>query len=1062
MRMKKGTLRIALVGFLLSISGPPAAAESDLEWPQEWTVFGPIPSKTAGTSFYGRPRKEDLLPGEALKSIPQELTIGGQKYRGRSVRLDQGVLNLSRELACGGDGTGAYLLAPITATADTTVEIGAGADWWMHWWVDGQGVYDTLGKGHAGNGTTPITGRDHVFTMKLAKGRHVLAVAVFGYRQFLFAVTSPQQLQERPLTFREVMEAGRRRYRPPHWSIAADFAAARADFERAVELAATDVEQAEARLAIAENDLLDAQNLTAADAATIRQQCSTVLALTGARAEQRAQAALRAGQAWLLENRGEQARAEFTKAAELCTRPAWKETVQLAMATAYAQDKEHAAARTILTQLLAAPNLDRLLRFQARSLQEMLDVAPRIRPDHPRLFFNADTWPTVKDRIQRDAEGFRRLQQMVRGLPDEPEVRDWGSELMRAAIVQRVTGEAPLLAKIRKLLRATIDHYLLLQDFNSHVETRVGCVAALDWTWNDLPPAEREGLAHDLLRYAYGRHVQDVSQGAGRVDHDPYYYAGNMHWYVGLAVWHPDLAGTDCQRALAVLGRGYDNNVVASFGHRMEMMKDRGGVTRVEYNFEDLPTPAWTFLHCWRSAVGDISNEWEFASGFAPSYVLRYMLGFKPGYYRQFGHAHSWRPQGGWHSEQRLYDNLGQFIYFFAESQPEEAAIAGYLRQQMGQGGAVGTGSYPIYPYVLDLAGTPAPRLPDGLPIARHYKANGLVLMSSGFDPDATYVLYSCGGGQGEHLDTGHFTIFKRGYLALDSGTRAQDEYADPSSGENYDKQSVAHNTVLIRMPGETMKGLTHPTLEIQANSGGQRRLPTFARVLAFQSDRLFAYAATDATPTYHPDKCDQMVRQFLFLTPDHFVVFDRVIAKRADYPKTWLLHTANEPAITGTEFRADQEQGRIFCRTLYPADAVLEKVGGPGKEFWADGRNWPIPAHSPYFRNLGIKDASDVAENMGRWRVEVKPGTPRTEDVFLHLLQASDQSVSKMVDSRVSEKGDQIEVTFTANARTYTIGLNKTGEVGGHIRITDGENVLVDQALTQELQPQTGLALTN
>jgi len=50
--------------------------------------------------------------------------------------------------------------------------------------------------------------------------------------------------------------------------------------------------------------------------------------------------------------------------------------------------------------------------------------------------------------------------------------------------------------------------------------------------------------------------------------------------------------------------------------------------------------------------------------------------------------------------------------------------------------------------------------------------------MSSGFDADATYVLYSCGGGQGEHLDTGHFTIFKQGYLALDSGTRAQDEWA--------------------------------------------------------------------------------------------------------------------------------------------------------------------------------------------------------------------------------------------------------------------------------------------
>lgn len=404
-----------------------------------------------------------------------------------------------------------------------------------------------------------------------------------------------------------------------------------------------------------------------------------------------------------------------------------------------------------------------------------------------------------------------------------------------------------------------------------------------------------------------------------------------MHWYVGLTVLHSGLSGTDHLRALAVLGRGYDNNVVSSFGHRLEMMKDRGGVTRVEYNFEDLPTPAWTFLHCWRSAVGEIPNEWEFASGFAPSYVLRYMLGFKPGYYRQFGHAHSWRPKGGWHSEQRRE-----------------------LRQA------------------------------------------------------------------------------KR---------RAQHS-ADPHAGRDDDGPDASD-------AGDS------------GHSGGQRKLPTFARVLAFQSERLFAYAATDAPPTYHPDKCAQMVRQFLFLTPDYFVVFDRVIAKRADYPKTWLLHTGNEPAITGKEFQADQEQGRIFCRTLYPADAVLEKTGGPGKEFWADGRNWPIPAHSPYFRNLGIQDASDVAENMGRWRVEVKPGMPRTEDVFLYLIQVSDQTVTKMADSRVRETGEQIELTLTARERTYTVALNKTGDVGGRLRITEDEKAWFDQDLTRGVQPQTGLALT-
>jgi heparin/heparan-sulfate lyase len=229
--------------------------------------------------------------------------------------------------------------------------------------------------------------------------------------------------------------------------------------------------------------------------------------------------------------------------------------------------------------------------------------------------------------------------------------------------------------------------------------------------------------------------------------------------------------------------------------------------------------------------------------------------------------------------------------------------------------------------------------------------------------------------------------------------------------------------------------------------------------MLAFESHRPFAYVATDATPTYHPDKCAQMVRQFLFLPPDHFVVFDRVIAKNADYPKTWLLHTANEPAIAGREFHADQEQGRIFCRTLYPTDAVLEKIGGPGKEFWADGRNWPIPAHSPYFQQLGIKDASDVPENMGRWRVEVKPGTPRREDVFLHLIQASVPTVAKMVESRVRETETRIELEFIAGARDYAVSLSKTGDVGGHIRIAEGTKSLVDKDLTREVQPQAGLA---
>ncbi len=359
--------------------------------------------------------------------------------------------------------------------------------------------------------------------------------------------------------------------------------------------------------------------------------------------------------------------------------------------------------------------------------------------------------------------------------------------------------------------------------------------------------------------------------------------------------------------------------------------------------------------------------------------------------------------------------------------------------------------------FVLRSVPAPEPRLPAGLPLARHYPTNSVVLMSSGFEPESsTYALFSCGGGRvpAEHYDTGHFTIFKKGYLALDSGTRAM----WGTSGENYDRQSVAHNTILIRMPGEVFSWENKP---LAANSGGQRHFSPAARPLAFEAGPHFAYAATDATGTYHSNKCARMTRQFLFVPPDHFVVFDRVASKQADYPKTWLLHTANEPVIAGREFHADQDRGRLFCRTLLPADAVLEAVGGPGREFWADGKNWPIPENSPYLRDMGMTNAADVPETVGRWRVEVKPGAARAEDGFLHLIEVGDQTVlTAMTPSSLIEDDRTAGVEFQAGTRTVRVLFNKDGETGGHIRLMEGGQVLADRPLATGVQKQEGLAL--
>ena len=68
------------------------------------------------------------------------------------------------------------------------------------------------------------------------------------------------------------------------------------------------------------------------------------------------EAAWTAGQVWLLEDRCDRAREEFTQAGELWRAPGWAATVQLARAHADAQDKNDAAARDVLTRLLAAPD----------------------------------------------------------------------------------------------------------------------------------------------------------------------------------------------------------------------------------------------------------------------------------------------------------------------------------------------------------------------------------------------------------------------------------------------------------------------------------------------------------------------------------------------------------------------------------------------------------------------------------------------------------------------------------------------------------------------------------
>jgi hypothetical protein len=79
-----------------------------------------------------------------------------------------------------------WLFSTITCESDCSLEIGAGADWWMYWSVNGKPVFDTLTYG---NEYVAIDTSNYVITLPLKKGENRIEVMVrSGAQSFVLAM----------------------------------------------------------------------------------------------------------------------------------------------------------------------------------------------------------------------------------------------------------------------------------------------------------------------------------------------------------------------------------------------------------------------------------------------------------------------------------------------------------------------------------------------------------------------------------------------------------------------------------------------------------------------------------------------------------------------------------------------------------------------------------------------------------------------------------------------------------------------------------------------------------
>lgn len=681
-------------------------------------------------------------------------------------------------------------------------------------------------------------------------------------------------------------------------------------------------------------------------------------------------------------------------------------------------------------------------------------VPARQYPEHPRLILTGDFLELTRERCRTvHRELFEALAESVdRAVSEsagEMPVRAAGRLAEKCGFLYLINGDSAYYRTGVECLERALERYVELEDsqgggYWETVEFRRYCAFAYDWLWTGMS---------DSLRLAFGEKIAQ----AGTIAWQKKWftpYGGGGYGTLDPVFWPAvSLVESGVVDSLAGEWLAWTGTSIREWRKMMEQvaMDDGGmysGMAYAAYNY--LRTPIFNF-EIWNTLTGEDLTE-------------------DNGYLRWFSvwWLYCTKPNGEWPRIDDAGSVLGSIApwhFKYLASRYRDPVSMWYLENRARK-----TVSE-VWDVIWDPSDLDIPSEgPDSTwPTARHFEGTGWVVMRGGWDEDASHAVFDCGdfyyGHQ--HAAENSFVIFKRGSLAINSGRYEWGSDHRP----NYMARTISSNSMLIYDPDEKFVANSGdeqvnngPDGRLLSNDGGQlwpRRERTefgdsegtpydTGEITAFETNRWYSYVCGDATRAYSPHKLKSFTRQFLHLQPDLFLLFDRVEAVKADYRKYWLLHSVNEPNLRGREANLVEREGRLFVRSVYPADSRMSKVGGEGKEFLVFGRNYP-PSMTHYQPARG--------EEWGSWRIEITPGKAREKDSFLTLLLAAKKSVRRAPATRALGGEGFQGVEFRYRDRDYRVTFNTGGPVGGAVRISDRSGkVLLEQELTQSVQPQSGI----
>ena len=730
-----------------------------------------------------------------------------------------------------------------------------------------------------------------------------------------------------------------------------------------------------------------------------------------------------------------------------------------------------------------------LIAVQASSQPSFI---PPIRKDHPRLFFNQDTWPEVERRAKGPSrEYLDALLRAVDKITDNPvaartgplqrndqvkvmedgtklshyaadikPIKEFGYQAAQAALAWRFTREDKYLQKAKKLLRVSVDAYTEATNnrrpVNWYSTNRINALCAYDWIYEALTDEERASYIVPLVEHV--KLIQpeaglNIPRTSGGHKGTGFYGTRSLYWYAGVAAYGDGFCDEEAKRQLET---GY-KLFIEVCQHRNDTAGDDGALLSASIGYATgfYPYAHFNFFHTHISATGiNIAKNYS-SMPLLPNWIWWVWIrdSDDPQYIRHSGCGDDYHSQNTL-TAKRLYEHLLQYWHFYKDADPAAGELTKALMNYAPKG-KLGA-DFPAHPFILDI--NPYSSLDADIKLressckARHFETLGQIYMRSGWNETDTYCCFTAGASlkQHKHYDENNFAIYKGDHLALDTGSRGD---SDNLNLRYYFAQSVAHNVVLIHQPGEKIPGYWGPESDdpaININYGGMVK-NSGANILAFETGDDFSYVASDATECYGA-KCKEAVRQFVYIYPDYFIVYDRVTSSDPSYEKQWLLHTQNKPRVKKNVLKADGTGGRLFCQTLLPQNAEVELIGGPGKEFWVRDRNYPLSDKSMEKYNKSA-EKTGRGPYLGGWRMELSPSDVSDRARFLNVLTAATPNRKAPLKVKYVNSEGKDGVTFSLEGKTYTFMFNTDGEVGGTVTIDN-----VTRPLISEVTPQKGV----